>query len=126
MRVLVTGSNGSLGRVAVTAAREAGHWVRGLDRAAASGDGVYDRSASESRWHAEPDDFMLGAITDKDLLVKAFRHMGDRAPTTVDGIAELSVWDLKKALHVCAIDTALMEEITFAIISGLLMKLRGA
>ena len=51
---------------------------------------------------------------------------GDRAPTTVDGIAELSVWDLKKALHVCAIDTALMEEITFAIISGLLMKLRGA
>ena len=71
MRVLVTGSNGSLGRVAVTAAREAGHWVRGLDRAAASGDGVYDRSASESRWHAEPDDFMLGAITDKDLLVKA-------------------------------------------------------
>ena len=38
---------------------------------------------------------------------------------------ELSVWDLTKALHVCAIDTALMEDITFAIISGLLMKLRG-
>ena len=66
------------------------------------------------------------ALLDKDLLVKAFRHMGDRAPTTVEGIAELSVWDLKKALHVCAIDTALMEDITFAIISGLLMKLRGA
>ena len=66
------------------------------------------------------------ALLDKDLLVKAFRHMGDRAPTTVDGIAELSVWDLKKALHVCAIDTALMEDITFVIISGLLMKLRGA
>ena len=66
------------------------------------------------------------ALLEKNLLVKAFRHMGDRAPTTVDGIAELSVWDLKKALHVCAIDTALMEDITFAIISGLLMKLRGA
>ena len=51
--------------------------------------------------------------------------MGDRAPTTVDGIAELSVWDLKKALHVCAIDTALMEDITFAFINGLYMKLQG-
>ena len=71
MRVLVTGSNGSVGRVAVTAAREAGHWVRGLDRAAASGDGVYDRSASEARWHAEPDEFLLGAITDAELLARA-------------------------------------------------------
>ena len=71
MRVLVTGSNGSVGRVAVTAAREAGHWVRGLDRAAASGDGVYDRSASEARWHAEPDEFLLGVITDAELLAKA-------------------------------------------------------
>jgi nucleoside-diphosphate-sugar epimerase len=70
-RVLVTGSNGSLGRVAVTAAKEAGHWVRGLDRATASGDGVYDRSASEARWHAEPDDFLLGAITDRALLDEA-------------------------------------------------------
>jgi nucleoside-diphosphate-sugar epimerase len=71
MRVLVTGSNGSLGRIAVTAAQEAGHWVRGLDRASAAGDGVYDRSASEARWHAEPDEFMLGAITDADLLASA-------------------------------------------------------
>ena len=58
MRVLITGANGSAGRVAVTAIKEAGHFVRGFDRAAREGDGVYDRSPSEARWHAPPDEFV--------------------------------------------------------------------
>ena len=66
------------------------------------------------------------ALLDENLLVEAFAHLGERAPKDAAEIAELSVWALKKALHVAEIDTALMEDITFAIISGLLMKLRGA
>ena len=67
-RVLVTGSNGSAGRVAVSAIKDAGHWVRGLDRADAGGDGVYDRTASEGRYHRAPDEF-----------VQACRHLpGER------------------------------------------------
>ena len=66
------------------------------------------------------------ALLDEKLLVKAFAHLGERAPKDAAEIAELSVWALKKALHVAEIDTALMEDITFAFINGLYMKLRGA
>ncbi len=66
------------------------------------------------------------ALLDKELLVKAFAHLGERAPKEAAEIAGLSVWALKKALHVAEIDTALMEDITFAFINGLYMKLRGA
>ena len=52
--------------------------------------------------------------------------IGERAPGSAAEIAELSVWALKKALHVAEIDTALMEDITFAFINGLYMKLQGA
>ena len=56
---------------------------------------------------------------------EAFAHLGERAPGSAAEIAELSVWALKKALHVAEIDTALMEDITFAFINGLYMKLQG-
>jgi hypothetical protein len=65
------------------------------------------------------------ALLDEKLLVEAFAHLGERAPGSAAEIAELSVWALKKALHVAEIDTALMEDITFAFINGLYMKLRG-
>ena len=65
------------------------------------------------------------ALLDEKLLVEAFAHLGERAPKDAAEIAELSVWALKKALHVAEIDTALMEDITFAFINGLYMKLRG-
>ena len=65
------------------------------------------------------------ALLDKKLLVKAFAHLGERAPKEAAEIAGLSVWALKKALHVAEIDTALMEDITFAFINGLYMKLQG-
>ena len=65
------------------------------------------------------------ALLDEKLLVEAFAHLGERAPKSAAEIAELSVWALKKALHVAEIDTALMEDITFAFINGLYMKLRG-
>ena len=66
------------------------------------------------------------ALLDEKLLVEAFAHLGERAPKDAAEIAELSVWALKKALHVAEIDTALMEDITFAFINGLYMKLQGA
>ena len=45
--------------------------MRGFDRAAGGGDGVYDRSASEGRWHAEPDDFVQAELTDQAALARA-------------------------------------------------------
>ena len=56
-----------------------------------------------------------------DMYRASVRHYKESAAE----IAELSVWALKKALHVAEIDTALMEDITFAFINGLYMKLRG-
>ena len=72
VRVLVTGSNGSLGRVACTALQTAGHWVRGLDRAAGSGDTTYDRSATPD---AQPDEFVLAEITDAAALAGAMESI---------------------------------------------------
>ena len=72
VRVLVTGSNGSLGRVACTALQQAGHWVRGLDRAAGSGDSTYDRSATPD---AQPDDFVQAEITDAAALAAAMESI---------------------------------------------------
>lgn len=49
------------------------HWVRGFDRAPydAKGDGVYDRSASEEKYHAKPNDFVQAELTDKEAIAKA-------------------------------------------------------
>ena len=49
------------------------HCVRGFDRAPydAKGDGVYDRSASEEKYHAKPNDFIQAELTDKEAIAKA-------------------------------------------------------
>ena len=49
------------------------HWVRGFDRAPydTKGDGVYDRSASEEKYHAKPNDFVQAELTDKEAIAKA-------------------------------------------------------
>jgi nucleoside-diphosphate-sugar epimerase len=72
VRVLVTGSHGSLGRVACTAAQNAGHFVRGFDRAGGAGDAVYDRSATPA---PRPDEFVQAELRDKVALARAMEGM---------------------------------------------------
>ena len=80
---------------------------------------------SEVRVNIERREHELQDDQVEEALVEAFAHLGERAPKDAAEIAELSVWALKKALHVAEIDTALMEDITFAFINGLYMKLQG-
>ena len=45
--------------------------MRGLDCAAGNGDAVYDRSASEGRWHTAPDEFVQAELADAAALAHA-------------------------------------------------------
>jgi hypothetical protein len=59
------------------------HWVRGFDRAPfdEKGDGVYDRSASEKKYHARPNDFVQAELTNKEAIAKAMEGIVRRLAT---------------------------------------------
>ena len=85
----------------------------------------YDYDLQESVTNTDTNTAAVSSTSEPNATLVCTVDLGERAPGSAAEIAELSVWALKKALHVAEIDTALMEDITFAFINGLYMKLRG-